>query len=92
MSDEQVLRRNNMSQKKKTRNAIKVLQSIVEAGEVDKLYRDFHMTLKSAREETVCHPTYRFGIFKKLTLIFSREMVDDMLGLPISSTHLFGLW
>lgn len=54
MSDAEVLRRNNMSQKRKTRNAIEVISQMVEAGEVDKLWRDFHLSLKSAREKTVC--------------------------------------
>lgn len=54
MADTEVLRRNNMSQKRKTRNAIEVINRMVEGGEVDKLWRDFHMSLKSAREKTVC--------------------------------------
>lgn len=54
MSDAEVLRRNDMSQKRKTRNAIDVINGMVEAGEVDKLWRDFHMSLKTARERTVC--------------------------------------
>lgn len=54
MSDDEVLRRNDMSQKRKTRNAVEVISQMVEAGEVDKLWRDFHLSLKSAREKTVC--------------------------------------
>ncbi|KAJ5752931.1 hypothetical protein N7520_009848 [Penicillium odoratum] len=50
MADSEVLRRNGLSQKRKTRNAIAVLDGMVTTGEVDKLYRDFHMNLKSARE------------------------------------------
>ncbi|KAJ5578203.1 uncharacterized protein N7459_007167 [Penicillium hispanicum] len=53
MADAEVLRRNNLSQKRKTRNAIKVIDRMVAAGEIDKLWRDFHMNLKSAREQTV---------------------------------------
>ncbi|KAJ5633847.1 hypothetical protein N7528_001689 [Penicillium herquei] len=52
MTDEEVVRRNNLSQKRKTRNAIKVLDSMITAGEVEKLYRDFHTNLKTARGET----------------------------------------
>ncbi|KAJ5717162.1 hypothetical protein N7488_002808 [Penicillium malachiteum] len=52
MTDEEVLRRNNLSQKRKTRNAIKVLGSMITAGEVEKLWRDFHTNLKAARGET----------------------------------------
>ncbi|KAJ5728995.1 uncharacterized protein N7483_003503 [Penicillium malachiteum] len=51
MKDEEVLRRNNLSQKRKTRNALKVLDGMIEAGEVEKLYRDFHTNLKTARGE-----------------------------------------
>ncbi|KAJ5291583.1 hypothetical protein N7478_000834 [Penicillium angulare] len=51
MADDEILRRSNMSQKRKTRNAIKVLESMIEAGEVEKLWRDFHTNLKTARGE-----------------------------------------
>ncbi|KAJ5902030.1 hypothetical protein N7495_002558 [Penicillium taxi] len=60
MTDAEVIRRNNMSQKKKTRNAIAVLESMVVKGEIDNLWRDFHSTLKGARERTVNdYPTLR---------------------------------
>ncbi|KAJ6013637.1 hypothetical protein N7540_008228 [Penicillium herquei] len=49
MEDEEVLRRNNMSQKRKTRNAIKALDSMINAGEIEKLWRDFNTNLKTAR-------------------------------------------
>ncbi|KAJ5161525.1 hypothetical protein N7492_006917, partial [Penicillium capsulatum] len=52
MRDAEVLRRSNLSQKRKTRNAIDVINMMVEAGEIDKLWRDFHISLKSAREVT----------------------------------------
>lgn len=54
MEDAEVLRRNNLSQKRKTRNAIAVIEKMVEAKEIDKLWRDFHITLKAAREKMVC--------------------------------------
>ncbi|KAJ5917639.1 hypothetical protein N7466_011193 [Penicillium verhagenii] len=50
MADAEVLRRNALSQKRKTRNGIAVLEGMVEAGEVEKLWRDFHKNLKSARD------------------------------------------
>lgn len=50
MADSEILRRNGLSQKRKTRNAIAVLEGMVATGEVDKLWRDFHMNLKAARE------------------------------------------
>ncbi|KGO50290.1 protein of unknown function DUF4211 [Penicillium expansum] len=51
MDDDEILRRNDMSIKRKTRNANEVLGSMTETGEVDKLWRDFHINLKSAREK-----------------------------------------
>jgi hypothetical protein len=54
MKDDEVLRRNNLSVKRKTRNANEVLDKMVKTGEVDKLWRDFHLNLKSAREKEVC--------------------------------------
>lgn len=53
MEDSEILRRNNLSQKRKTRNAIEIIKQMVEAGEIEKLWRDFHIALKSAREKTV---------------------------------------
>ncbi|KAJ5166928.1 uncharacterized protein N7482_005709 [Penicillium canariense] len=52
MDDSEVLRRNNLSQKRKTRNALEVIDKMAAAGEIDKLYRDFHMHLKDARLKT----------------------------------------
>lgn len=54
MKDSEILRRNNLSQKRKTRNAIEIIKQMAEAGEIEKLWRDFHIALKSAREKTVC--------------------------------------
>ncbi|KAJ5204481.1 uncharacterized protein N7498_005360 [Penicillium cinerascens] len=52
MKDSEIIRRNNLSQKRKTRNAIEVVTQMAQAGEIDKLWRDFHIALKSAREKT----------------------------------------
>jgi len=54
MKDSEVLRRSNLSQKRKTRNAIEIVSQMAQAGEIDKLWRDFHITLKSARDKIVC--------------------------------------
>ncbi|KAF9252153.1 hypothetical protein CBS147333_481 [Penicillium roqueforti] len=51
MDADEILRRNDMSVKRKTRNANDVLDSMTGSGEVDKLWRDFHIKLKSAREK-----------------------------------------
>ncbi|KAJ5553311.1 hypothetical protein N7494_002689 [Penicillium frequentans] len=53
MADSEVLRRNGLSQKRKTRNAIAVLDGMVTTGEVEKLWRDFHTNLKAARETSL---------------------------------------
>ncbi|KAJ5682385.1 hypothetical protein N7462_005550 [Penicillium macrosclerotiorum] len=52
MEDSEVLRRNNLSQKRKTRNAIDIIEQMAAAGEIENLYRDFHIHLKAAREKT----------------------------------------
>ncbi|KAJ5493994.1 hypothetical protein N7463_010081 [Penicillium fimorum] len=54
MEADEILRRNDLSVKRKTRNANDVLDSMTGSGEVDKLWRDFHINLKSAREKEVC--------------------------------------
>ncbi|KAJ5351393.1 hypothetical protein N7452_000367 [Penicillium brevicompactum] len=51
MDDDEVLKRNNLSIKRRTRHANQVLDRMVFTGEVDKLWRDFHLNLKSAREK-----------------------------------------
>jgi hypothetical protein len=53
MESDEILRRNDMSVKRRTRNANDVLDSMTGSGEVDKLWRDFHINLKSAREKEV---------------------------------------
>ncbi|KAF3398206.1 hypothetical protein F1880_005968 [Penicillium rolfsii] len=53
MEDAEVLRRENLSQKRKTRNAIDVCKKMEADGEIERLYRDFHIHLKTAREKTV---------------------------------------
>ncbi|CAG7979393.1 unnamed protein product [Penicillium salamii] len=51
MVDDEILRRNNLSVKRRTRSANDVLDMMVTTGEVEKLWRDFHLNLKSAREK-----------------------------------------
>lgn len=51
MKDEEVLRRSRMKQKYKTRNAIDVITNMKDTNEIEKLWRDFHTILKSARED-----------------------------------------
>lgn len=64
MKDEEVLRRNKMKQKYKTRNAIEVIKNMKATNEIEKLWRDFHTTLKVAREEQkVRFFDYGFAIF-----------------------------
>lgn len=55
MDDDEILKRNGMSQKRKTKNADAVVDEMVEAGEIEKFWHDFHLSLKNAREKTVCH-------------------------------------
>ncbi|RAK97125.1 uncharacterized protein BO80DRAFT_448646 [Aspergillus ibericus CBS 121593] len=52
LSDTAVVRRNNWSQKRQIKNAVRVFNSMVQTGEVKKLWRDFHINLRTARETT----------------------------------------
>ncbi|EAW07662.1 uncharacterized protein ACLA_023760 [Aspergillus clavatus NRRL 1] len=52
LEDDKVLKRSHWSQKRKSRHASEVMGSMVDSGEVKKLWRDFHITLRSAREST----------------------------------------
>lgn len=61
LSDEQILERNHWSQKRKGRYAAEVVAMMVETGEVKKLWRDFRINLKAARESTVCSPLSPFS-------------------------------
>ncbi|KAJ5832137.1 hypothetical protein N7474_000448 [Penicillium riverlandense] len=52
MDIDEVIKRNDMSQKRKMKNANAAVDRMVEADEIEKLWRDFHLNLKSARENT----------------------------------------
>ncbi|RHZ55629.1 hypothetical protein CDV55_102852 [Aspergillus turcosus] len=52
LEDDKVLERSHWSHKQRARYASEVMGSMVDSGEVQKLWRDFHTTLKSARETT----------------------------------------
>ncbi|KAL3494740.1 hypothetical protein BJX62DRAFT_26920 [Aspergillus germanicus] len=52
MSDRKIIKRSHMSQKKKNKHAAKAFTKMVESGEVKKLWRDFHINLRTAREST----------------------------------------
>lgn len=71
MEDSEILRRENMSQKRKTRNAIDVCKKMEEDGEIERLYRDFHIHLKTAREKTVSFSLLLEVSSMGLTRVFS---------------------
>ncbi|KAL6230780.1 hypothetical protein BDW75DRAFT_58638 [Aspergillus navahoensis] len=52
-SDKKILKRSQYSQKKKNKHAAKAVNKMIESGEVKKLWRDFHINLRVARESTV---------------------------------------
>ncbi|KAI9044974.1 uncharacterized protein KD926_010297 [Aspergillus affinis] len=52
VSDEKVLERGHWSQKRKAKYASEAFRDMVEGGEVKKLWRDFHINLRTAREST----------------------------------------
>lgn len=51
--DSKIVERSQWSQKKKTKYANEVVDIMDEAGEVQKLWRDFHLSLRAARESKV---------------------------------------
>ncbi|KAJ9297368.1 hypothetical protein DTO271G3_4661 [Paecilomyces variotii] len=51
-SDEKIIERSHWSVKRQTKYANEVVDSMVETGEVNRLWRDFHINLKAARETT----------------------------------------
>ncbi|KAE8156509.1 hypothetical protein BDV40DRAFT_75725 [Aspergillus tamarii] len=50
MTDKEVLRRSHWSQKKKAKKAAETVGLMVYEGEIKKLWRDFHINLRTARE------------------------------------------
>ncbi|KAE8145534.1 hypothetical protein BDV25DRAFT_133700 [Aspergillus avenaceus] len=52
-NDEEVVKRNHMSQRRKARHAADAMGIMVYEGEIKKLWRDFHITLRAARESAV---------------------------------------
>ncbi|CAG8284156.1 unnamed protein product [Penicillium salamii] len=90
MVDDEILRRNNLSVKRRTRNANDVLDMMVTTGEVEKLWRDFHLNLKSAREKEVCCPAPSCSIVKTVDTdivyhLISPSMVDSVSALLFPS-------
>ncbi|KAI9368989.1 hypothetical protein BJX61DRAFT_521418 [Aspergillus egyptiacus] len=53
MSEKKIIKRSKWSQKKKNKRAAKAFVDMVESGEVQKLWRDFHIDLRAARESAV---------------------------------------
>ncbi len=53
MSDKKILKRSQYSQKKKNKHASKAVKKMIDSGEVKKLWRDFHINLRTARESNV---------------------------------------
>ncbi|KAL4886403.1 hypothetical protein BJY04DRAFT_213173 [Aspergillus karnatakaensis] len=52
-SDKKILKRSQYSQRKKNKSAAKAFNKMVEEEEVKKLWRDFHINLRNAREAAV---------------------------------------
>ncbi|PYH87131.1 hypothetical protein BO82DRAFT_427909 [Aspergillus uvarum CBS 121591] len=50
LSDARILERSHWSHRKQTKYAIKAVEKMVQEGEVKKLWRDFHIDLRTARE------------------------------------------
>lgn len=54
LDDTEILQRGPWSQLRKSKFADDTLVMMIETGEIQKLWRDFHINLKVARESTVC--------------------------------------
>ncbi|RAH72821.1 uncharacterized protein BO66DRAFT_22019 [Aspergillus aculeatinus CBS 121060] len=52
LSDARILERSHWSHRKQTKYAIKAVEKMVQEGEVKKLWRDFHIDLRTARESS----------------------------------------
>ncbi|PYH68230.1 uncharacterized protein BO88DRAFT_488714 [Aspergillus vadensis CBS 113365] len=52
LSETRVVERSHWTTKKKTKYAVKAVESMIANGEVKKLWRDFHINLRTARETT----------------------------------------
>ncbi|TPR02049.1 Inosine-uridine preferring nucleoside hydrolase family protein [Aspergillus niger] len=52
LSETRIVERSHWSTKKKTKYAVKAVESMIANGEVKKLWRDFHINLRTARETT----------------------------------------
>lgn len=63
-----IVERFQWSDKKKTQYANKVLDAMVESGQVKKLYRDFRLEIDMAREKKVCSSFKPFASKRLLTL------------------------
>lgn len=53
LTDKEVLKRSHWKQKRKEKYAAEVVGKMIEDNEVKKLWRDFHITLRAARESAV---------------------------------------
>lgn len=65
LSDEETLERNHWSQKQNARHVADVVAMMDQTGEVQKLWHDFHITLKTVRESTVCRLLFSFVFFSR---------------------------
>ncbi|KAK2868125.1 hypothetical protein FQN49_003131 [Arthroderma sp. PD_2] len=71
--DSEVLKREHWSQRKRTKYSNEVVDTMGEVGEVDRLWRDFNLNLKTARASTVCDYPFHFNLAPDpaLDLLFS---------------------
>lgn len=53
LDDEEILQRSHWSQRRKERYANETLAMMIETGEIQKLWRDFHINLRAARQSMV---------------------------------------
>ncbi|EFR03237.1 hypothetical protein MGYG_06239 [Nannizzia gypsea CBS 118893] len=63
LEDSEVLKREHWSQKKHSKYANEVVDTMGEAGEVDRLWRDFNLNLKTARAATVHYSSFISSLY-----------------------------
>lgn len=84
LSDDKILERSHWSQKRKTRYGAEVVAMMDQSGEVKKLWRDFHINLKAARESVCISALFSFAsfvVFGWIMLICLLYLGGSVLGL-----------
>ena len=69
-ADNEILKRENWSQNKRSKHANTVVDAMEEAGEIDRLWKDFNLNLKTARSAPVSLLPSLFSFFLFFFFLF----------------------